>query len=121
MAPTVAALFRGRPTARRLFAAVKEAIERAGPSTTRITKSEIAFRRRRGFAWAWTPDRWLRADAVAPLVLSIALPRRARSKRWKEVVELQPGRFMHHLELYDVAGVDDEVRAWLRKAWADAG
>jgi hypothetical protein len=117
---TVTAVFRGRPAARRLFAAVNEAIAGAGPSTMRITKSQVAFRRKRGFAWAWTPDRWLRADAVAPLVLSIALPRRVRSRRWKEVVEPQPRRFMHHLELFDVGDVDDEVRAWLQEAWAGA-
>jgi hypothetical protein len=62
MPATVALFFRGRPTARRLFAVVCEAIAAVGPSTMRITKSQIAFRRKRGFAWAWTPDRWLRSD-----------------------------------------------------------
>jgi hypothetical protein len=118
---TVAAFFRGRPAARRLFAAVRETIAGVGPSTMRITKSQIAFRRKRGFAWAWTPDRWLRASDVAPLVLSIALPRRVRSARWKEVVEPQPRRFMHHLELHDAGDVDGEVRAWLQEAWVAAG
>lgn len=121
MPGTVAGFFRGRAAARRLFDAVAEAVKAAGPCTVSVTKSQIAFRRKRGFAWAWTPDRWLRASAVAPLVLSIALPRRDRSKRWKEVVEPRPRRFMHHLELYAPEDVDDEVRAWLREAWADAG
>lgn len=115
------AFFRGRPAARRLFAAVNDAVAAAGQSTMRVTKSQIAFRRKRAFAWAWTPDRWLRADDVAPLVLSVALPRRVRSKRWKAVVEPRPKRFMHHLELYTADDVDDEVRTWLLEAWADAG
>jgi hypothetical protein len=121
MPATVAAFFRGRAAARRLFAAVEEAVAAAGRSSMRITRSQIAFRRKRGFAWAWTPDRWLRGADVAPLVLSIALPRRIRSPRWKEVVEPAPGRFMHHLELHDAGDVDAEVRRWLRAAWADAG
>jgi hypothetical protein len=121
MPATVAAFFRGRPAARRLFTAVNDAVTAAGASTMRITRSQIALRRRRGFAWAWTPDRWLRAGDVAPLVLSIALPRRIRSKRWKEVVEPRPRQFMHHLELWNVDDVDEEVRAWLREAWEAAG
>jgi hypothetical protein len=121
MPATVAAFFRGRPAARRLFVAVNEAIAGVGPSTTHVTKSQIAFRRKRAFAWAWTPDRWLRSGEVAPLVLSIALPRRAPSKRWKEVIEPQPQRFMHHLELHNTEEIDEEVRAWLRDAWVDAG
>lgn len=117
----VAAFFQGRADARRLFAAVRAAIDDAGPSTLRVTKSQIAFGRRRGFAWVWTPDRWLRGSDLAPLVLSFALPRRARSRRIKEIVEPRPGRFMHHLELFEVDELDDQVRRWLRRAWLDAG
>lgn len=120
MAATVAAFFGGRPTARRLFDAVNDAVSAAGPCRLRITKSQIAFQRRRAFAWAWTPDRWLAGDRLAPLVLSLAFPRRIRSKRWKEVVQPRAGWFMHHLELHEAAEVDDEVRRWLAEAWEAA-
>ena len=80
-----------------------------------VTKSQIAFSIRRGFAWAWTPDRWLRGE-TAPLVLSIALRRLDESPRWKEVVEPRPGHWMHHLELWSASEVDDDVRAWLLEA-----
>lgn len=116
----VSAFFKGRAAARRLFTAVRRVVLEAGPTTLRVSKSQISFGRKRSFAWAWTPDRWLRKEASAPLVLSIALRRRDRSKRWKEVVQPRPGWFMHHLELRDVTEIDDEVRAWLREAWADA-
>lgn len=66
------------------------------------------------------PDRWLDGD-VAPLVLSIALSRRDRSKRWKQVVEPTPGRFMHHLELWSVADLDEQVSARLAEAWNESG
>ncbi len=111
--------FAGKPLAFALFQAVAQAIGGPGQATARVTKSQIAFRRRRGFAWVWMPDRYLRGH-TAPLVLSIALPRRDGSPRWKEVVEPAPGRFMHHLELYDPAEVDGEVAAWLREAWDQA-
>jgi hypothetical protein len=66
------------------------------------------------------PDRYLGAGH-APLVLSVALRRRDASSRWKEVVEPAPGRFMHHLELRELADIDDEARAWLAEAWEAAG
>ena len=85
----------------------------------RVTKSQIAFRRRRAFAWVWQPGQYLRGRG-APLVLSMSLPWRDSSPRWKEIVEPAPGRFMHHLELYDSAEVDQDVSAWLRQAWEAA-
>ncbi|NTU80464.1 MAG: hypothetical protein HGA45_13975 [Chloroflexales bacterium] len=95
-------------------------VDALGPASLRTTKSQIAFRRRRAFAWVWMPDRYLRRPA-APLVLSLALPWRDGSPRWKQVGEPAPGRFMHHLELYDLAELDDEVHTWLHQAWEAAG
>lgn len=105
--------------ARPLFEAVRAAIEALGPAEMRVSKSQIAFRRRVAFAWAWIPDRYLRGSH-APLVLSVSLRRRDESPRWKEVVEPAKGRFMHHLELWDVADVDEEVRGWVAAAWLEA-
>lgn len=85
----------------------------------RVTKSQIAFHRGRAFAWAWMPAKWLGGN-MAPLVLSVRLPRRDRSRRWKEVVEPAPGRFMHHLELYVPGDIDTQVRRWLAAARRDA-
>ncbi|MHB1344909.1 MAG: DUF5655 domain-containing protein [Thermoleophilia bacterium] len=76
--------------------------------------------RRRTFAWAWLPDRYLGLDH-APLVLSVALERRDGSCRWKQVVEPSPGRFMHHIELRCTSEIDDDVSRWLREAWVAAG
>jgi hypothetical protein len=111
--------FRGRPQARRLFASVARAVQSAGPSSRRVTPTQIVFEAERPFAWAWCPGRWLRG-ATAPLVLSIALPRRDRSPRWKEVVRPAPRRWMHHLELHDADDLDAEVRRWLIEAWRAA-
>lgn len=112
--------FHGRPEAAKLYAHVDRLLRSIGDFECRVTKSQIAFRRRRGFAWVWTPDRWLQDD-TAPLVLSVALGRRDASQRWKEVVEPQAGRWMHHLEVRSASDLDDEVASWLREAWAQAG
>jgi len=103
----------------RLFEAVAAAISEIGPATVATSKSQVAFRRRRTFAWVWMPGKYLRREA-APLVLILGFTTRNDSPRWKEIVEPKPGRFTHHLELYDSGDIDDEVRGWLREAWEAA-
>jgi hypothetical protein len=113
--------FTGRELSRRLFETVRAAVEEAGPAEMRISKSQIAFRRRRGFAWVWLPAMYLRRSNTAPLVLSLALPCHDPSPRWKQIVEPAPGRYMHHLEIYATDKIDDQVRMWLKQAWESAG
>jgi hypothetical protein len=104
---------------RRIFEAVAGAVAAIGPAEVRATKSQVAFRRRRGFAYVWMPDMYL-GHCDVPLVLTIGLRRRDDSPRWKQVVEPCPGRFTHHLELRSALEVDDTVRRWLQEAWEDA-
>lgn len=104
---------------KKLFAVIRREVEALGEVSIRVTKSQIAFQRRRSFAWVWMPGQYLKGR-TAPLVLTLALPWRDGSPRWKEIVEPAPGRFTHHLELSDPADIDEEVRGWLRKAWEAA-
>lgn len=117
---TPEAFFAGEPLSAELFEIIRQQVEALGGTQMAVTRSQIAFRRRRGFAWVWMP-RWVLRGRGAPLVLSVSLPGRDPSARWKEVVEPAPGRFMHHLELWAPADVDAEVGGWLRQAWEDAG
>jgi hypothetical protein len=116
---TLDEFFSGQSETRQLFEAVRRAVDAAGPAALRVTKSQVAFRRRKAFAWVWMPAQYLRR-AAAPLVLTLSFHRRDTSPRWKQIVEPVPGRFTHHLELHSVADVDDEVRGWLREAWMAA-
>ncbi len=116
---TLDEFFAGQDDSRRLFEAMRRAVDALGPVQVRVTKSQVVFRRRRAFAWAWMPSLYLRGRH-APLVLTLALRRRDPSPRWKEIVEPATGRFTHHLELYSPADVDDEVVSWLQEAWAEA-
>ena len=118
--PTLDEFFAGQNGSRRLFDALHAVIFKTGAVELRVTKSQVAFRRRAAFAWAWMPRQYLRGQG-APLVLTVALRRQDASPRWKEVVQPRPGRFTHHLELYAAAEIDSEVRAWLAEAWREAG
>ncbi len=116
---TLDEFFDGYETSRPIFDALRDVIETIGPAEIRVSKSQIAFRRRVGFAWVWVPGRYLHGDP-APLVLSVSMRRRDESPRWKEIVEPYPGRFMHHLELFAADKIDREVQKWLLAAWEAA-
>ena len=113
---TLNEFFAGKEDSRQIFDTLLRIIEALGQPQMRVTKSQVTFRRRKAFAWAWMPGNYLRGK-VAPLVLTLSLQRRDLSPRWKEVVEPTSGRFTHHLELYSATEVDDEVRSWLEEAW----
>jgi hypothetical protein len=106
----------GQEASRRIFDVLSAAIATLGPAEVRVTKSQVAFRRGKAFAWAWVPGMYLRGRG-APLVLTLSFPERSTSPRWKQIVEPAPGRFTHHLELWSEAEIDAEVCGWLREAW----
>lgn len=109
----------GHDLAQQLFSAIAATLAEFGEVTVHTSKSQIAFRRQRNFAWVWIPGKYLRGRG-APLVLTLVFAMRIDSPRWKEVVEPRPGFFTHHLELFRLADIDEEVCAWLRTAWEAA-
>ena len=111
--------FDGDPGGRALFDAVASTVDALGDHDVRVTKSQIAFRRRRSFAFVWRPDRYVTSDV--PAVLSIALPYRLEADRFKEIAHPTAAVWMHHLELNDAGDIDDEVRNWLAVAYEEAG
>ncbi|MEW5872154.1 MAG: DUF5655 domain-containing protein [Chloroflexota bacterium] len=116
---TIDEFFDGKEEPRRIFDALRSLIEAFGSVELQVTKSQIAFRRRKAFAWTWMPGKYLRGK-TAPLVLTLSFHHRDVSPRWKQIVEPAPGRFTHHLELYSASDIDGEVRNWLWQAWISA-
>lgn len=103
-----------------VFAKIQAALASFGDVQVRTTKSQVAFRRKRGFAFLWIPGQYLRNPA-AEVVLSIALGRRDASSRFKQVVHPSPKHWIHHLEIHHTADIDDEVVGWVREAAERAG
>ena len=106
--------FEGDRTALRIHARLLSELTAVGGVEVRVSRSQVAYRRGRTFAIEWRPGRYLRSDV--PLVLSLPLRERLDSARFKQVVQVPGGTWMHHLELRAPAEVDDEVRGWIRQA-----
>jgi hypothetical protein len=104
---------------RKIFKKVEKMTDSLEGVSRRASRSQIVFRRRPDFAWAWIPGRYLKGK-TAPLVLSVSLPDRDKSSRWKEIVQPSAGRFLHHLELHKPSDVDQTVKQWLYDAWEAA-
>jgi Domain of unknown function (DUF5655) len=120
---TPGAYFDGSELGMAVFERVRsalDAMEELGPIEVRVTKTQVAFRRKRGFAYVWLPGQHLR-NPDAEVVLSFALGRRDSSSRFKEVSHPSDKHWMHHLEVQDMGDVDDEVVQWLREAAERAG
>ena len=88
--------------------------------TVRTSKSQVAFHRRRGFAYLWRPGQYLRHPR-AQVVLSMALGRELPATRFKEVTRSAPAIWMHPLEVRSVEDLDEEIADWLREAAEAAG
>jgi hypothetical protein len=113
-------VFADHPTAQAVFDRVQSVLADAGGCSVRVGWSQVAFRRRRGFAYLWLPCRYL-ARPTAEVVLTVALGRHDPSPRWKQVVHPARAHWIHHLEVHDPADVDEEVAGWLREAAERAG
>jgi hypothetical protein len=117
---TVDEFFDGQDLSRQIYNSLFSMVSAIGTADIRITKSQISFCRQKAFAWIWMPGKYLHGK-IAPLVLTLVFHSRDESPRWKEIVEPSPGHFTHHLELFSINEVDDQVRNWLWEAWKNAG
>lgn len=111
-------LFDGFPEGLAICNAAQEAVSTVGEASMTVTKSQVTFRRRRGFAYVWRPGQYVASDV--PAVLSIALPREVTSARFKEVAHPSANVWMHHIELHEASELDDQVLGWLTEAYASA-
>ena len=115
MPDDVSALFADHPLCTAVVARVLELLDDVPGVSLRVTRSQVALRRRHGFAFVWAPGQYLR-HPQAQAVLSIDLGRELVSPRIKQVAHPAPRHWMHHLELHALDDLDDEVSGWLHEA-----
>ena len=112
---TAEGFFAGSELGLATLARVRDVLATHPDVSERTTRSQVAFRRRRGFAFLWRPEQYLN-HPEAEVVLSLGLSHRLGSSRFKEVAHPARTTWMHHLEVHEVGDLDDEVAGWLREA-----
>ncbi len=114
-------LFGADRTGLAAYRIVHDALTAWGGCEERVGRSQIGFRRGRGFAWLWNPRQYLR-NPTADVVLTFALDHELDSPRVKQAVRTSPRQVVHHVELRDpAADLDGELMGWLREAYDRAG
>ena len=84
----------------------------------RVTKTQISFSNRYGFACASLPLRRRKGWPAVCLILSFGLPFRLDSPRIAMAAEPYPNRWTHHVCLQDAGEIDGELLGWIREAYA---
>ncbi len=103
--------FDGRdPEVVRIFRSLVKAARRCGPLTVLPEKTRIALHVRMSFAAFTLRRHWLDGHVV--------LARRRESPRFKRIYVVSPRNHVHEFRMTKEAEVDDEVRGWLREAYA---
>ena len=114
--PRVAEYFERAPGAAALFSILMQKCASFGDASYAVESSGIALGSPKPYAYAWLPAP---GAASSPcIVLTLRLNRRIPSDRFKQIVEIYPRRYAHHLKLLDPAQLDEEVLLWLREAKA---
>ncbi len=101
---------RSRPQVRELFERLRAEIESIGPVHVQAYRDKAAFLVRVRFVAAIPKVRWLD--------VAFWLPERIESPRFQKVETLTPTDHVHVLRVSEERELDDEVKRWLRRAYA---
>ncbi len=110
--------FDGMPDMLPIYEALKGALVSKYPDMgVKVSKTQIAFRNRYGFAMASLPWRRIAGRPKEYLMISFGLAYQKQSPRIEASFEAYPRRWTHHVLVTDQAQIDDELMAWLAEAY----
>ena len=112
--------FNTRPDALPLYRALEAGILESIPDVKiKVSKTQIGFSNRRGFACAsFLPVRKAALRPPVWLTVTFGLGYQKRSPRIDAAAEPYPGRWTHHVTLSRPEDVDEELLGWLAEAAA---
>ena len=114
---TIEELFVDKPVQLKLFQYIERFIESLGRVEIKVSKTQVAFKNKKQFAWVWLP---MPSDKKRPpksIVLSFSLGKPVDNPQIVQVVEPYPGRWMHHVIIQDNTDINEEVKGWLKEAY----
>ena len=105
-----------------LYACLEETVYGLFPVVNkRVHKTQISFSNRHVFACVSFARVKRKAELPDPfIVLTLGLPDPLESERVAVKTEAYPGRWTTHIIVGNVDEIDEELRAWLRQAYAFA-
>lgn len=102
-----------------LYQKVREQLAARCPDLQiKVSKTQIAFRNRYGFATASLPWRKVKNRPAQYLLLSFGLSYQKRDPRIEQATEAAPNRWTHHVVVTAAEQIDDELLSWLLEAYA---
>ena len=110
--------FQGRPLELSLYQLLFRRMEERFPrASVRVQKSQISFYGRHLFGAASLPVRRKRDWPRECLVVTFGLDHRLDSPRVAVATEPYPGRWTHHVLVWEEGQIDGELMGWLREAY----
>lgn len=112
-------LFAKTPDALPLYFAAADRILAAFEGVrVKVSKTQVSFSGRYGFAYLWPPVSRRKGWPKVCLILTFGLGHRVEHPRIVEAVEPYPGRWTHHVILERPEDVDELVMGWVRASYA---
>ena len=100
------------PRAILLYERFEELVKRCGPVSIEPTKTRICFKTDTVFT-AVNVNKY-------GLNVSLILHKKLESPRFINIFKASPGKHIHHLKITSLDGLDDEVKSWLKDAYAES-
>lgn len=119
MEPGIFAMFEKMPAALPLYRAAEEMILADFPDAVKkVSKTQVSFSNRYGFAWLSPPVRRAKDWPETCILVTFGLGYRLEHPRIAVAVEPYPNRWTHHVVVSQPDQLDDQLRSWLRESWA---
>lgn len=94
-------------------------LDAAGEVQVKVSKTQISFSDKRGFAFAsFNPVRRAKDRPKVWMTVSFGLGLRKDSPRIDAAVEPYPGRWTHHVMVSRIEEIDGELMEWIQEAAA---
>ncbi|MEE3488287.1 MAG: DUF5655 domain-containing protein [Bulleidia sp.] len=95
----------------------KEILKRIPDVQIKVSKTQISFIRKHGFAFvSFLPCRRAKERPAVWLTVSFGLGYRKDSERIDIAVEPYPGRWTHHVMIGSINEIDEELLSWINEA-----
>lgn len=114
----LAQFFLKSPAALPLYQAVASHINGAFDGVRiKVSKTQISFSNRYGFAYVSLPHRKIKGYPEAIILLTFGLGRHEDDPRIFQAVEPYPGRWTHHVIIQSPKDINAQLMNWLREAY----